>query len=208
MYNEYMYIIKQYIPNQYVLDHSTLNGREGFGRAPHTSIVCKKFSLQQYIPNPEWNHKSEVFAIEDNNDRHNSNILNLNINGARIIPIDHGECFPKWNTFGFVWMKLSQTAITYSCFVVDYVKNLDIKHNLDILKEKWIELVYEFMIIAYCNNKETITNVMNRCMSLQSEAGSDEESRLLDLVHERTKSALNYNKRYEDLKGSTSTYRR
>lgn len=36
----------------------------------------------------------------------------------------------------FVWIKWSQVAITYPYYMVDYMKKLDIKNDLDILKEK------------------------------------------------------------------------
>lgn len=101
----------------FILDHPAQEGGEGFGRVPPTSFARARYtngettdwdsgSLQQYVPNQEWNQRPEVFAIDDvqrlslvdvrfgNNDRHNGNILNSNTNGGRLIPIDHGECFP------------------------------------------------------------------------------------------------------------------
>lgn len=100
----------------FLLDHPALEGEEGFGRVPPTTIVRAKYyngdrktewergSLQGFIPNKKW--KPKEFAVDDvqrlslidirfgNNDRHCGNILKSNINGGRLIPIDHGEYFP------------------------------------------------------------------------------------------------------------------
>ncbi|CAN6883092.1 unnamed protein product [Brassica oleracea] len=237
----------------FILDHPAQEGGERFGRVPPTSFARARYtngettdsesgSLQQYVQNQEWKQRPEVFAIDDvqrlslidvrfgNNDRHNGNILNSNTNGGRLIPIDHGECFPKcimwWNNYSFIWTTWAQAAFPYPYYMVDYVKSLDVKNDLNTLKENGIELgerseyiykvqnkvlqagvlggytpkdIGKFMTKVYRRKKEkaprTIIDVMN-CMSGIPEAWSVEESQALELVHEKTTSALDYNRRY------------
>lgn len=105
----------------FLLDHPLMGKEEeGLGRVPPTTMVRVKNlhgdgswtsgSLQKFIPNQPWwprSPKGESFSIDDvqrmslidirfgNNDRHHGNILNSNTNVGRLVPIDHGECFPK-----------------------------------------------------------------------------------------------------------------
>ena len=113
--------------------------------------------------------------------------------------------------------------------MVEYVKSLDVKNDLNTLKENGIELgersersefiykvqnkvlqagvlggytpkdIGKFMAKVYSSEKKkaprTIIDVMN-CMSGIPEAWSVEESQALELVHEKTTSALDYNRRY------------
>lgn len=109
--------------------------------------------------------------------------------------------------------------------MIDYVKDLDVKKDLDVLKENGIELgeraeyVYKvqnkvlkagvlggytpkeigsFMTKVYRSSRtkkgpRTIIDVMNS-MSGVPEAWSTEESEQLELIKEKTESALDYNK--------------
>lgn len=103
----------------YLLDFPKDSEEDGFGGVPPTTMVrCMDFkgdrekrwakgSLQQFIPNKKWYVRGErsdaIFSIQDfqkmtlldirygNTDRNQDNILNKE---GKLIPIDHGECFP------------------------------------------------------------------------------------------------------------------
>lgn len=103
----------------YLLDFPKDREGDGFGGVPPTTMVrCMDFkgdrekrwtkgSLQQFIPNQKWYVHGErsdaIFSIQDfqkmtlldirygNTDRNQDNILNKE---GKLIPIDHGECFP------------------------------------------------------------------------------------------------------------------
>ncbi|KAG2322580.1 hypothetical protein Bca4012_056651 [Brassica carinata] len=203
----------------FILDHPALEGGEGFGRVPPTG------SIQQYILNQEWKRRQEVLIDMrfGNNDRHNGNILNSNTNGGRLIPIDHGECFPTELYLDNIGSSSHSISMLYGRLC----EELDVKDDLDILKENGLklgarsELIYKvqntvlkeignFMKKSIAAKKEkapTIIDIVN-CMSGLPEAWSAEENQLLELVDEKTKSALDYKRSLpeEDLKGSTSTY--
>lgn len=104
----------------YLLDLPKDREGDGFGGVPPTTMVrCVDFkgdrekrwikgSLQQFIPNQKWyvhgESSGDIFSLRDfqkmtlldirygNTDRNQDNILNK---GGKLIPIDHGECFPK-----------------------------------------------------------------------------------------------------------------
>ena len=103
----------------YLLDFPKDREGDGFGGVPPTTMVrCMDFkgdrekrwtkgSLQQFIPNQKWYVHGErsdaIFSIQDfqkmtlldirygNTDRNQDNILNKE---GKLIPIDHGGCFP------------------------------------------------------------------------------------------------------------------
>ncbi|CAN6883022.1 unnamed protein product [Brassica oleracea var. botrytis] len=123
----------------YLLDFPKDREGDGFGGVPPTTMVrCMDFkgdrekrwtkgSLQQFIPNQKWYVHGErsdaIFSIQDfqkmtlldirygNTDRNQDNILNKE---GKLIPIDHGECFPT--------------------------ETLDVDKDLEILRTNGIEL--------------------------------------------------------------------
>uniref|UniRef100_A0A0D3C705 1-phosphatidylinositol 4-kinase n=1 Tax=Brassica oleracea var. oleracea TaxID=109376 RepID=A0A0D3C705_BRAOL len=123
----------------YLLDFPKDREGDGFGGVPPTTMVrCMDFkgdrekrwtkgSLQQFIPNQKWYVHGErsdaIFSIQDfqkmtlldirygNTDRNQDNILNKE---GKLIPIDHGGCFPT--------------------------ETLDVDKDLEILRTNGIEL--------------------------------------------------------------------
>ncbi|CAH8322648.1 unnamed protein product [Eruca vesicaria subsp. sativa] len=73
-----------------------------------------------------------------NTDRNQGNILNKN---GKLIPIDHGECFPKQlNCYRLDWIIWKMAEIPYLPEMVEYVKTLDVDKDLEILRTNGIEL--------------------------------------------------------------------
>uniref|UniRef100_M4EWV3 1-phosphatidylinositol 4-kinase n=2 Tax=Brassica TaxID=3705 RepID=M4EWV3_BRACM len=150
----------------YLLDFPKDSEEDGFGGVPPTTMVrCMDFkgdrekrwakgSLQQFIPNKKWYVHGErsdaIFSIQDfqkmtlldirygNTDRNQDNILNKE---GKLIPIDHGECFPtEFDRYRLDWTVWEMAEIPYLTEMVEYVKTLDVDKDLEILRTNGIEL--------------------------------------------------------------------
>ncbi|KAL0862899.1 hypothetical protein Bca101_042017 [Brassica carinata] len=150
----------------YLLDIPKDREGDGFGGVPPTTMVrCMDFkgdtekrwtkgSLQQFIPNQKWYvhgaRSDAIFSIQDfqkmtlldirygNTDRNQDNILHKE---GKLIPIDHGECFPKeFNHYRLDWTIWKMAEIPYLPEMVEYVKALDVDKDLEILRRNGIEL--------------------------------------------------------------------
>ncbi|KAL0703108.1 hypothetical protein Bca4012_069533 [Brassica carinata] len=150
----------------YLLDFPKDREGDGFGGVPPTTMVrCMDFkgdrekrwtkgSLQQFIPNKKWyvhGERSEaIFSVQDfqkmtlldirygNTDRNQENILNKE---GKLIPIDHGECFPtEFYHYRLDWTIWKMAEIPYLAEMVEYVKTLDVDKDLEILRTNGIEL--------------------------------------------------------------------
>ncbi|CAF2307346.1 unnamed protein product [Brassica rapa subsp. narinosa] len=73
-----------------------------------------------------------------NTDRNQDNILNKE---GKLIPIDHGECFPtEFDRYRPDWTVWKMAEIPYLTEMVEYVKTLDVDKDLEILRTNGIEL--------------------------------------------------------------------
>ncbi|KAF8112946.1 hypothetical protein N665_0058s0045 [Sinapis alba] len=117
----------------FILDHPILEGGERFRRVSRTSFACViyiKGKTTDWFDIDDVQRLSLIDMRFGNYDRHSGNILNSNTNGGKLIPIDHGECFlTEWNNYIFIWTTWVQAAIPYPCYMVDYVKSLDMKDD-------------------------------------------------------------------------------
>jgi hypothetical protein len=127
------------VPETYLLSgiqHCSFN-------SPHP----KSGSLQRYIENIENNDMSSSrFAVEDvhkmgildirlfNMDRNSENYLILNSVNPKLVPIDHSYILPPSLSFvWFEWLYWKQAKQPFSKEHLNYIENLDIQKDSEIL---------------------------------------------------------------------------
>jgi len=136
----------------YILDN-------GFAGVPETYLISgiqhcafnspqpKSGSLQRYIENIEDHEmSSSFFAVEDvhkmgildirlvNMDRNSENYLILNSVNPKLVPIDHSYILPPSLSFvWFAWLYWKQAKQPFSKEHLNYIENLDIRRDSEIL---------------------------------------------------------------------------
>jgi hypothetical protein len=131
----------------------------GFAGVPETYLISgiqhcafnspqpKSGSLQRYIENIEDHEmSSSFFAVEDvhkmgildirlvNMDRNSENYLILNSVNPKLVPIDHSYILPPALSFvWFAWLYWKQAKQPFSNEHLNYIQNLDIRRDSEIL---------------------------------------------------------------------------
>lgn len=91
-------------------------------------------------------HKVGVLDIRlFNSDRHGGNLLVREVEGEGVIlvPIDHGLCLPAYQHLDMptqpVWFSWAQASTPFSPEVVQYIQDLDVEADVEILGKCGVE---------------------------------------------------------------------